>query len=135
MSAQPGLSTCVAIQNTRIIHRVHGAINLNTTLIRVDACEMSLSKGIVPVAHLKQVQKGSNSMITGFCSLKRVANLVIEAFRYLRLCLGGVGAELFQQRSRRFRARPPSFPSSCSLQTCNGLKFLVYAFLDVVAEG
>lgn len=129
MSAQPGLSTCVAIHNTRIIHRVHGAINLNTTVIRVDASEMSLSKRIVLAAHLEQVQISSNSMITAFKTSVKSGSLSIS-----------IPSFVFRRRPRRavtaVKCPRRSFPSRRSLQAApyklaTGSDFLFTRFWTV----
>lgn len=131
MSAQPGLSTCVAIHNTRIIHRVHGAINLNTTVIRVDASEMSLSKRIVLAAHLEQVQISSNSMITAlvFKTSVKSGSLSIS-----------IPSFVFRRRPRRavtaVKCSRRSFPSRRSLQAApyklaTGSDFLFTRFWTV----
>lgn len=103
------------IYNTRIIHRVHGTINLNTTVIRVDACEMILSMRIVLAAHLKQVQISSNSMITGLVfktsGKSGYLSILIPLFVFRRPRRAVTAVKC----SRRCRARPPSFPSKLLL--------------------
>lgn len=110
--------------------------NLNTTVLRVDASDTSLSKRIVLAAHLKQVRISSNSTRTALVfktsGKSGYLSILIPSLVFRRRPRRAVTAV---KCSRRFRAGPPAFLSSCSLQTCNGLKFLVYAFLDVVAEG